>query len=86
MPISRGEFEAGRLNLAVPILQILEGNVDFAFTAREIANRLADIVERNATEAEVARELDELEQAGTVETQELGGQRWYIIKRRLVAS
>ena len=79
MPISREEFESGQLDLTVPIKRALEANPDFAFSAQEIQERLADIVERNATEAEVAQQLNNLVEEGVVEVKALGGRRWYII-------
>ena len=78
MPISRDEFEAGSLDLTVPIRQIFDANANFAFSAEEIAERLFEIVGRRSTEAEVAVLLDGLHAAGVLESNDLGGTRWYI--------
>ncbi len=79
MPISREEFEAGKLDLTVPIRQLLEANPEFAFSAEEIVVRLSEIADRNATVLEVAQQLDDLVQGGVVDSKELGGQMRYII-------
>ena len=79
MPISKGEFDAGRLDLTVPIVQILGANPEFAYTAQEIADRLHRNVERRATAGEVAAYLDHLVRTGMVQISEVGPQRWYTI-------
>ena len=79
MPISKGEFEASRLDLTVPILQILEANPESAYTAQEIADRLFRNFERRATAGEIAQHLSHLVRGGTVRIEEVGGQRWYTL-------
>ena len=53
MPISRQEFDDGRTNLNVPILQYLGVRRDEAFTADEILAALLDVYGRRAMIAEV---------------------------------
>ena len=79
MPISREEFEASKLDLAIPIRQILQANPDFAFSAEEVVERLTEVVGRNATGAEVAQKLGQLEANGDIDVADLGVRRWYII-------
>ena len=52
MPISRQEFDDGRTNLNVPILQYLGVRRDEAFTADEILAALLDVYGRRAMIAE----------------------------------
>ena len=79
MPISREEFESGRLDLTVPIRQFLEVNPELAFSAEDVVDRLAEIVGRNATESEIIRQLDTLVRVGKVLAKDFGSRRWYII-------
>ena len=73
MPISRQEFDDGRTNLNVPILQYLGVRRDEAFTADEILAALLDVYGRRAMIAEVINFLRNLADAGRIETREIAG-------------
>ena len=75
MPISRQEFDDRRLDLRVPIYQILDASRHLAFTAAEIQGRLLTIFQRRATVTEVAYLLESLVAKGQVMAEELGGER-----------
>ncbi len=79
MPISREEFEFRRLNLLLPIRQILEANEHLAFNATEIQQRLVNTFGRRSTTSEVAQALNSLVSAGVVEYAEFAGDQWYTI-------
>ena len=79
MPISREEFEDGRVNLNVPILQYLNARRDEAFTADEVLSALTAVYERRATITEVSGILRTLVNSGDIETKEVSGSRMYTI-------
>ena len=79
MPISRWEFEDGRLDLSVPILQYLNIRRDEAFTIEEIQSALTNVYERRTTVAEVSSILRTLVRSGSVETKEVSGAQMYTI-------
>ena len=79
MPISREEFEDGRTNLSVPILQYLNTRRYEAFTADEVLYALATVYERRATVLEVSGILRTLVNSGNIETKEVSGSRMYTI-------
>ena len=75
MPISRQEFDDGRLNFGIPLLQYLRARNDAAFTADEILYALLEIYERRGTPAEVVLMLEDLTDAGLVESKVVAGAR-----------
>ena len=79
MPISREEFEEGRPNLSVPILQYLNARRDEAFTADEVLYALTTVYERRATITEVSSILRTLVSSGNLETKEVLGTQMYTI-------
>ena len=87
MPISREEFEAGRIDLAFPVRRVLEDNPGAARTAEEVRDLLAQIQARNASVEDVAVALRRLVEQGYVETNEVEdfpGVLWYIIRERRI--
>ena len=79
MPISRGEFEDGRTDLSVPILQYLNARRNEAFTSDEVLYALTTIYERRATVTEVSGLLRALARSGNIETKEVSGTQMYTI-------
>jgi hypothetical protein len=79
VPISRQEFDDGRLDLSVPILQYLGARSDEAFTADEILYALLEIYERRATPAEVVVSLDDQVAKGVLESKQMIGMTLYTI-------
>jgi len=60
MPISRQEFDDGRLDLSVPILQFLSLRNGEAFTADQVLDELLNYYGRRVTETEVVVVLEDL--------------------------
>ena len=79
MPISREEFDEGRLNFRIQILQYLRARNDEAFTADEIVAALLEVYERKITPAEVVVTLDDLVGLGLVESKLVAGMKVYTI-------
>jgi hypothetical protein len=79
MPISREEFEFGRMDLSVPILQYLGIRRNEAFTPSEILYALTTVYERRATLTEVSGFLMLLVRNGQLETKEVSGAQMYTI-------
>ncbi len=79
MPISRQEFDDGRLDLSVPILQYLGARSEEAFTADEILFAIFEIYERRVTPAEVVVTLEDLVARGMLESKRLFGMTLYTI-------
>ena len=79
MPISRQEFDDGRTNMEIPIMQYLGVRRDEAFTADEILTALLDVYGRRTTIAEVINSLRNLVDAGQIESREIAGAPMYII-------
>ncbi len=77
MPISQQEFEQDRIDLSVPIADILADRPDLAFTAEEIGALLLQLAARSATVEDVQEALDRLASVGSVKMKEIAGQRWY---------
>ena len=78
LPISREEFNAGRFDLTVPILDFLSLRRYDAFTADEILEQML-VVGRAATLAEIVHALNHLSDLGLVQSKEFSGSRWYTI-------
>ena len=83
MPISRQEFDEGRLDLSVPILQFLGLRNGEAFTADEILDELLNYYGRRVTETEVVVVLEDLVKADKLESKQFAGAEWYIYKGEL---
>ena len=79
MPVSREEFEVGRTDLSVPILQYLGVRRNEAFTPSEILYALTTVYERRATLTEVSGFLMLLVRNGQLETKEVSGTQMYTI-------
>ena len=79
MPISREEFEDGRTDLGVPIIQYLSARSNEAFTPGEILYALTTVYERRATLTEVSGFLRALVRSGHIETKEVSGTQRYTI-------
>ena len=80
MPISRQEFDEGRTNIDIPILQYLGVRRDEAFTTGEILTALLDVYGRRITIAEVVNFLGNLVNAGRIESKEMAGVPMYTIE------
>ena len=78
LPISREEFNAGRFDLTVPILEFLALRRDDAFTAEEVLEQIL-FFGRAATLAEVVNALNHLIDQELVQSKEFSGSRWYTI-------
>ena len=86
MPISREEFQAGRIDLTLPVRQILESRADLSFNAEEVRELLAQTLARSASIEDVVTALEILVTDGLVEAKEIEGDRWYTMietRRRL---
>ena len=82
MPLSQEEFDLGRSDLTVPIVDLLRESPSQAFTAEEIRQLLAQSVERDATVKDIEEALDTLVRQARVRTKEIDGIRWYNMPRR----
>lgn len=83
MPISREEFDAGHLDVGVPILQFLGLRSGEAFTADEVLDELTGYYGRRVTQAEVVVVLDDLVRDDRLESKQFAGVVWYIYKGEL---
>ena len=86
MPISRDEFEQGRIDLALPIADLLSRRPDLAFTAEEVQQMLRETSARVATLKEVTEALESLVSQRQLEGKEIEGRQWYtypVVERRL---
>ena len=83
MPISRGEFQQRRIDLTVPILDLLSGRSDLAFTVEDIQQVLLETSWRRAVLEEVQQALATLVSSGRVEVAEFEGHRWYTVVERV---
>ena len=79
MPVSREEFDEGRVNLRVQVLQYLNARRDEAFTADEVLYALTTVYERRATIIEVTVILRALVNGSHLETKEVSGAQMYTI-------
>ena len=83
MPISRRDFEGGRLDLSVPILQFLSLRNGEAFTADEVLDELLNYYGRRVTQTEVVVALEDLVKADRLESKQFAGVEWFIYKGEL---
>ncbi len=79
MPISRQEYDDGRTNINIPIMQYFEVRRDEAFTADEILTALLEVYGRRITIAEVVNSLRNLVSVGDLESKEIAGTPMYTI-------
>lgn len=79
MTISREEFEAGYIDIALPILEILESRPDLAFSSEFVRQLLAQMHMRIAPYEEVFMALERLVEEGQVQAREINDSRWYTI-------
>ena len=79
MPLSREEFRLGRIDLTIPVRQILENRPDLSFNAGEIRELLAQTLARISFQEEVVSALEQLESGGYAESKVILGDRWYTI-------
>jgi hypothetical protein len=83
LPISREEFEAGRIDLALPVASLLGSAPELAFTAVEIQRMLMETAARDATLGDILDALETLVSQGKVQRKRVRGsvQEWYSIVR-----
>ena len=79
MPVSREEYDRGRVDLTVPIADYLDMRRDDAFTAAELLEQLTQWG-RAATITDVIQALRALVAQGRVDTKELAGIPRYLIR------
>ena len=79
MAISREEFDADCVDLAVPIRQVLEERHTLALDAQMVRELLAHTKYRTASYQEVVLVLDRLIDLGVAESKVIEGVRWYTI-------
>ncbi len=77
MPISRDEFDQGRIDLALPITHLLATSPHLAFTVEEVRLLLLDTVAREVAPDEVQEVLESLASGGQVQAKEIEGRWWY---------
>ena len=78
MPISRQEFEDGRINLGIPVTEYLSVWRENAFTAQEDLDSMIQFG-RRCTLAEVVQALERLVAQEIVQRKEFAGVPRYII-------
>ena len=78
-PISREEFERGRVDLGVPIFSLLITRRNIAYNSEEIRHLLADETGRTSEVREVQEALAELVERGRVRTVQIEDVGWYIV-------
>ena len=79
MAISREEFDSGRIDILMPIRQVLENYPDLALDAQRVWELLAQTRLRVASYEEVVLALNRLVDMGQAEAKEIEGARWYTI-------
>lgn len=79
MAISREEFDADSVDLAVPVRQVLEEHRTLALDAQMVRELLERTKYRAASYEEVILVLDRLVEFGVAESKILEGARWYTI-------
>ena len=81
MSISKEEFDSDRIDIAVPIREILESRLNLALRSDYVTELLAQEKGRVASYEEVVLALERLVDLGLVEAKEIDGNRWYTIGR-----
>lgn len=82
MPITREEFEHGRIDLALPVARLLDAQPTLAFTAQEVLGLLVEALARNAKLEEVEQAPESLVSTGRIQKKEIAGTAWYTAVRR----
>ena len=77
MPISRDEFDQGRIDLALPIAHLLAASPHLAFTVEEVSLLLLDAAAREVAPDEVREVLEALASGSQVQAKEIEGRWWY---------
>ena len=83
MPISREEFEPGRIDLTLPILRLLTKLPNLAFTADDVHQMLNDSEARGVTLEEVDEALKSLVAQEQIQEREIQGYRWYTVVEKI---
>ena len=79
MRLSREEFEAGLIDVTIPIRQVLESRPDLSFSSEEIRELLLRSQSRNATYEQVVLALEQLVSEGRAIARVIEGSKWYTI-------
>ena len=79
MPLSREEFDAGRIDLTIPVRQVLETRPDLSFNSEEVRELLLQSQSRQATYEQVVLALEQLVSEGRAIARAIEGGRWYTI-------
>ena len=79
MPLSREEFEAGLIDLTIPIRQVLESRPDLSFNSEEVRELLLQSQSRNATYEQVVLALEQMVTDGRAIAKSIAGGKWYTI-------
>ncbi len=79
MPISREEFDSGRVDLALAIREVLAGNPGLAFTPEDLSQVLPHASGRESTPEDILVALNSLVADGAVEHKVIGGKSYYAI-------
>ncbi len=77
MPISRAEFDQGRIDLASPITHLLANRPDLALTVEEVRLLLLETGARDVSPDQVEKVLESMVSAGQVQAKEIAGLWWY---------
>ena len=82
MPISREEYRLGRIDLSIPVLDLLSSRPDLAFTSEDVRQLLFQTAFWDASPGDVGVALETLRVRGEVEVSEIQGSRWYTVVER----
>ncbi len=77
MPISREEFQDGKIDLSIPILTVLESGKFEAWNAEELYEQLQSRMRNNIGLIEVIGVLGKLVVDGKLEPKEISGKTYY---------
>ena len=84
MPISREEFDAGHLDLSLPIRRLLQGSSETAFTLEEVQELFERATGRTVSLDQETQALDRLVAQEQMERTEIDGEPYYVIIRRRI--
>ena len=79
MPISREEYRRGRIDLSIPVLDLLASRPNLAFTPEDVRQSLSQTALRDASLDDVDLALEALLVQGVIEMKEIQGSRWYTV-------
>ena len=82
MPISREEYRRGRIDLSIPVLDLIASRPDLAFTTEDVRQLLYQTAMRDASLGDVGLALETLVVRGEIELREIRGSQWYTIVER----